>query len=90
MRNARGQMTIEMMLIIIIMLAMGMSLSKFAKRISLAKTFVSGPWKPLQAMIENGVWIAADSKKLHPHHRGRHGSYNADAVAGDGADGDPQ
>ena len=86
MNHQRGQMTIEMLLMIIVMLAMGMTLSNFARSQGWVKSLVSGPWKPMQAMIENGVWIAADSKQYHPHHRRRHGSYDSDHVPGSGAD----
>lgn len=78
-----GQMTIEMMLIIICLLTIGLTLSRKAQSAGWMKSFVSGPWKPVQAMIENGVWTTADAKTLHPHHRDRHGSYEADPVGGD-------
>jgi len=84
--SPRGQMTIEMLLMIIVMLTMGLTLSRVAKSQGWAKTMVSGPWRPLQAMIENGVWIAADAKRYHPHHRHRHGSYESDPVPGSGSD----
>jgi hypothetical protein len=83
MKTQRGQMTIEMMLIIIGLLSVGLILSRQAQSNGWMKSFVSGPWKPLQAMIENGVWTTADAKPLHPHHRDRHGSYEADVVNGD-------
>jgi hypothetical protein len=86
LNQSRGQMTIEMLLMIIVMLAMGLTLSRFAKSQGWAKSLVSGPWKPLQAMIENGVWTPADAKQYHPHHRRRHGSYESDPVPGGGSD----
>lgn len=79
-----GQMTIEMMLIIIIGLASSLALSKTAKEGKWMESIVSGPWKPLQAMIENGVWNPGEAKTLHPHSLKRHGSYDADPVPGDG------
>lgn len=81
--HENGQMTIEMMLIIICLLGIGLTLSQRAQSEGWMKALVSGPWKPLQAMIENGVWTTADSNSLHPHHRSRHGSYEADPVNGD-------
>jgi len=78
-----GQMTIEMMLILIALLGLSLALSRKAQNEGWMKAFVSGPWKPVQAMIENGVWTTADSKTLHPHHRNRHGSYDGDGVNGE-------
>lgn len=82
-----GQMTIEMVLIITGLLGIGMTLSRTARSQGWMKSVVSGPWKPLQAMIEDGVWTPNNAKALHPSHRARHGSFEADAVSG-GASGD--
>lgn len=75
-------MTMEMMLIIVALLTVGMMLSKTARSEAWMSSLVTGPWKPLKAIIEDGVWTPDNSKQFHPHHRNRHGSYEADPVTG--------
>ena len=60
-RSQAGQMSIEMMLIAIIMTAVAMGVSKYMRSNDIAATLVEGPWKPLQGMIEDGVWMKAGS-----------------------------
>lgn len=86
MNNSRGQMTIEMMLLMCTLLVVSLMISKTAREKGWAKSLVSGPWRPLKAMIEDGVWTTADSRAMHPHHRDRHGSYDYDRT--DGGSGD--
>jgi hypothetical protein len=87
-QSQSGQMTIEMVLVIIILLSTGLTLAKAARNQGWMKSLVSGPWKPLKSMIEDGVWSPNNSKSMHPHHRDRHGSYEADEVTGGTSGGD--
>ena len=85
--RSRGQMTIEMMLLIVGLLTVAMMVSKTAKSQGWMSAMISGPWKPIKSMIEDGVWTTDNSKAMHPHHRERHGSYEADEVTGGTAGG---
>lgn len=74
----RGQMTIEMMLLLVVILGVGLAISKSARERGFMKDLVEGPWLVVQGMIEDGVWIRAPaSKQRHPHDRGRHSTYDA-------------
>ena len=74
-------------MLIMMVLTLGMvSISRAARSQEWVKSMVSGPWKPIRAMIEDGVWVTANSKSMHPHHKGRHGSYEADALSGSADD----
>jgi hypothetical protein len=74
--NQRGQMTIEMILILVLLLSVALSISKASQSSGWMASLVSGPWKPLQGMIEDGVWVnAGASKSMHPTMLSRHGSY---------------
>jgi hypothetical protein len=75
-----GQMTIEMMLIIVGLLTVAMMISKTAKEKKWMESLISGPWKPLQAMIEDGTWIVDNSKGYNPGMTVRHGTYKGDSV----------
>ena len=80
--SQRGQFTIEAMLIMTLLLGFSLSLAKKAKEGEWMKSFIEGPWKPLQGMIEDGVWIAAGngSKQVHPHVRARHATIEGDRL----------
>lgn len=66
--NQRGQMTIEMILIMTILLGIGLAVSNYAKEKGWMSALVEGPWKPMQGMIEEGVWApTAKAKSMSPH-----------------------
>lgn len=70
-----GQMTIEMILIMTILLGVAISVSELARSSGFMASLVEEPWSVVQGMIENGVWVnAADAKALHPNLRKRHGT----------------
>jgi hypothetical protein len=76
----QGQMTIEMMLLIVVFLGGAMALSKTAKEQKWIAAMVEGPWKPLQGMIEDGAWSSRDSKNHNPGLYARKGSYEGNVV----------
>lgn len=81
-KNERGQMTLEMILIAIILTGIAISFSNAAKSNGYLASLVEGPWLHVRGMIEDGVWVAAgdNSKALNPHHLSRHASYEGDNV----------
>lgn len=79
-RSERGQMTIEMMLLLLGLFGGAYALSRTAQEQKWMQSLVSGPWKPMQGMIEDGAWVAQDSKSYHPSIKKWHGSYRADPV----------
>lgn len=71
-----GQMTIEAILMAIILTSVAMALSRTARESGFVASLVEGPWKPIQGMIEDGVWVRAGaSKAYNPHLKDRHGSF---------------
>lgn len=77
--NQRGQMTMEMLLLITIFLIVALTVQNAMLTQGWAKQLVEGPWTRVQGMIENGVWMApAPGKKFHPTMIGRHGSLQGD------------
>lgn len=77
--NSKGQMTIEMLLIMAIFLSASILLTQQARSRGMLAGLVEGPWSRVQGMIENGVWKpVAESKDVHPNGFGRHISVDGD------------
>jgi hypothetical protein len=79
--NQRGQMTVEAILIMTILLSVALSFSKFAQSNNLVGQVVEGPWKPIQGMIEIGVWESGEkAKSHHPSQKSRHSSNQGEVI----------
>ena len=75
LRSQSGQLTIEAILIMTILTSLSIYTSRFIKSNGLVADLVEGPWKPIQGMIENGVWQSGDkAKEQHPSMKVRHSS----------------
>lgn len=75
MRSQSGQLTIEAILIMTILTSISIYFSRYVKSNELLASVVEGPWKPIQGMIENGVWQSGDKAKAqHPSQKQRHSS----------------
>lgn len=77
MKHSReaGQMTIEMILIMVALLGVAMGFSNYARSNRLMASFIEEPWFVVQGMIESGVWKKAkDAKAYHPNLKKRHGT----------------
>ena len=74
--SERGQMTIEAVLILMILVMVFTMVHKQISSKKYLNQIVSGPWAYMQGMIENGVWVAGGdaSKNLHPNVFGRRAS----------------
>lgn len=77
MKGQKGQMTLEMVLLLTILVSCAIFAFNEIKSRKLLAAFISGPWQPLKNMIENGEW-SADAKEKHPNLMNRHGSYSGD------------
>lgn len=67
MKNQRGQVAIEMVLMTIVMVGAAMAISVAFRENQYIASLVSGPWKSLSGMIQNGVWGSPESTmKKHP------------------------
>jgi hypothetical protein len=69
----KGQVIIEAVLLIVIMLGLWVSLSKtFIEGKYMKKLMQEGPWPRLSGMIEAGVWESSSrAKRLHPNNLDR-------------------
>jgi hypothetical protein len=68
LRSNKGQMTIEAVLLMTIMVAFFATTRKIISGQNYMSKLVSGPWSHVAGMIENGVWKPAlTSKQLHPN-----------------------
>jgi hypothetical protein len=73
--NDRGQMTIEAILILTIMVGIFTMVHKTMKSGDYMAKLVSGPWSYVQGMTENGVWAsAANGRRKHPNSYSRRAS----------------
>lgn len=81
LRNQRGQLTIEAVLLLTVFTSIAVMVSKYARSEQLVSKVVEGPWKPIQGMIENGVWETGDKAKgHHPASINRHSSNRGEDV----------
>ena len=68
LKNSKGQMTIEAVLLLSIFVAFFTIAQKFIKDQDWFGQLVDGPWILVQGMIENGVWAdASTGKSKHPN-----------------------
>ena len=78
----RGQMTVEIILIAVIVTGLALMIGKYFKANELIPDLIQGPWKNRFAgMIENGVWGSAEgTQNFHPNLLKRHSSLKGDAA----------
>jgi hypothetical protein len=71
--NQAGQLIIEAVLIIVLLMAVTFTVAHFFKDKEFVKQLISGPWQNLAGLIQNGVWQPpAQSNAAHPNGHGRH------------------
>ena len=68
-KNQKGQMTIEMVLILVVLITMSyFVLKKFDEEIEPVTNFVVAPWVTVKGMMESGIWLEADAARAeHPN-----------------------
>lgn len=82
MKNSKGQMTIEMVLLAsLIVMGINFITNKF-EELSVLEDMTLNPWNGyIAGMIENGVWGKADQTvTLHPHSQSRHSSVEGELI----------
>ena len=71
-RDKKGQMTVEMVLILTVLVGSAYLVKKelFDKPKNPFYRFVTEPWKSIAVMMESGVWLAdpEEGRKHHPNH----------------------
>ena len=59
-RNNKGQILIEMILVMTVLVGASVFVSSQFRESNFIAQLVSGPWKNLAGMIQNGVWQPRD------------------------------
>lgn len=80
MKRNSGQITIEAVLVLTILMSTAFASLQVFKDSNYLSKMVEGPWQHLAGMIENGMWgPPQQGKGKHPNHVTRHGSPQGDA-----------
>jgi hypothetical protein len=73
MRSERGQMVVEMILIMIVLLGIAALTTQTLKSSGFLNKMINAPWNQLAGMLQNGVWgPPSKTNKLHPNGYFRH------------------
>jgi hypothetical protein len=67
LRNQKGQMTMEAVLLLVIIVAMFTLVHRQISDRNMLSSLVRGPWGYVSGMISNGVWKGGDTKSMHPN-----------------------
>lgn len=79
MRNSRGQMILEAVLLMTIFLAITAAIAASLKKNEAVTRLVQGPWQNLSGLLQNGVWQPPKtSQPMHPSVHSRHISLQGD------------
>lgn len=81
-KNQRGQMTVELVMLIIVGMMVVSALKAFLEEQEFMANLSINPWNNyIAGMIENGVWMPADKgRAYHPHTLKRHASREGEKV----------
>ncbi len=67
MKHQKGQMVVEMVLMLVLFVGVAAAVSSAFKQNQYFANLVSTPWRSLAGMIQNGVWgTPKDTMRLHP------------------------
>lgn len=68
LRNQSGQMIIEYILLMVVLIGVGTALVDFLKDQGFATKFTQDPWAKLNGMIQCGVWAPCGVETPTPAH----------------------
>ena len=75
LKSSKGQITIEAVLIMTVMVSVFFAVQKNFKAKDYLATLINGPWGYVQGMVENGVWAPSDEGRTkHPNNYARRAS----------------
>lgn len=81
MKGQKGQMTIEAVLILTLMVSLIFAITRGIKEKQFFTKLVEKPWSYMAGMIENAYWAPVDrGRGKHPNHYGRRGSPDPDPL----------
>ena len=70
--DQRGQMTIEAVLIMTVLLGIVTAASAQFRSKNVMQTLAAGPWQYVRGMIECGIWDKTLANPHHPNAKTRH------------------
>ncbi|MCB0350135.1 MAG: hypothetical protein KDD38_03060 [Bdellovibrionales bacterium] len=80
-RRERGQASVEMVLMLVLMVGVMAFVSTTFRQNEIFASLVSGPWKQLSGLIQNGAWGDPESTMtIHPNRQSRVSSVRGDLV----------
>jgi hypothetical protein len=80
-RSQSGQMVVETILIIVLLLGFAMMASNYFNKHELMKGLVLTPWQSMAGMLQNGAWGSPSStNQYHPAAYERHLSYMGESA----------
>jgi hypothetical protein len=75
LKNQRGQMTVEAVLLLVIFVGIFLVTQRIFKEKNYLSQIVSGPWSYMRGMVESGVWMEAEAaRSKHPNRFSRRAS----------------
>lgn len=81
MRNERGQITIEIVLMLAFTLGIALLVSKTFRSEEYLANLVSGPWRSVAGLVQNGVWgTPEETMNQHPNQSARVNSVRGEEV----------
>ncbi len=79
MKNNSGQLTIEAVVILSVLVSVMFAGTRALREKRVLASLVQQPWSYVAGMIENGMWMPPEAGKgSHPNHITRHGSPSGD------------
>jgi hypothetical protein len=66
MNNQRGQLVVEAILLMTVLLGITMAVSSFLQKNKIAQNLTFDPWSHLSSMIECGSWSSCRTLGVHP------------------------
>ena len=81
LRSNVGQMAVEMILIMVVLVALLGMIRDFLQENSAFQSLTQAPWQSLSGMITSGVWKKPDEAiNYHPNLHKRHGTVTGERL----------
>lgn len=81
MKNSKGQVSVEIVLMLALMVGIMTLVSTSFRNNELIASLVSGPWKHLSGLIQNGSWgTPTETMTQHPNRQDRVSSPRGELV----------
>lgn len=73
LRSQGGQLIMEAVILMVILVGVALTITKYFTSQEVLHNLISGPWKSLAGMMQNGEWGTPDATDaIHPNAHNRH------------------